>query len=439
MAHPPYGPPQGGPPQYPQGPPGGYPPQPPPGGYPPQGGYPQQGPPGYGGPGYAGPPKRSKTPVIIGGLLALLAVLGVGAFLLFPGDAEAGEVFLVPAASPGPDPFSTTSFGAPPNPNLAKPATASKERIAAPPNAQVRSNSGNQPGLYGGTRDKGSCNAAAMVSFLASNPQKAQAWVNALSADPAVQGLTTATIQQYVNTLTPLVLTVDTRVTNHGFKNNRANTIQSVLQKGTAVLVDPFGVPRVKCNCGNPLLPPVPSRSTVSYRGPRWPDFDPGNIVVVTPPPQPINVFVIVPPEGGDPFELPPGVTLTSVPPADIVEGNPAPSGNNVPPPPQQPRATAPPPPAPPAIDDCSDGSCLDDEEDFRAIDEAYERQQQEELAAAYAIEASRMGQENQNRGCGLPIGVDSEGHYQWALNQTPEAIGDALAQFNQMMANCTP
>src|SRR6185436_18143448 len=31
----------------------------------------------------------------------------------------------------------------------------------------------------------------------------------------------------------------------------------AVLRRGTAVLVDDEGVPRVKCYCGNPLLPPV--------------------------------------------------------------------------------------------------------------------------------------------------------------------------------------
>ena len=30
-----------------------------------------------------------------------------------------------------------------------------------------------------------------------------------------------------------------------------------MLQSGTAVLVDRYGTPRVKCNCGNPLTKPV--------------------------------------------------------------------------------------------------------------------------------------------------------------------------------------
>ncbi len=69
-------------------------------------------------------------------------------------------------------------------------------------------------------------------------------------------GTTTDGIADYVAGLTPVVLTADTLVTNHGFRNGQATTIRSVLQSGTAVLVDDQGVPRVKCNCGNPLTPP---------------------------------------------------------------------------------------------------------------------------------------------------------------------------------------
>ena len=102
------------------------------------------------------------------------------------------------------------------------------------------------------------CDPEQMVAFLAGNPTKAQAWVDAMNQDPNValpdgSKLTVATIPQYVATLTPVVLQADTRVTNHGFKDGKATTMQSVLQKDTAVLVDNTGTPRVKCFCGNPL------------------------------------------------------------------------------------------------------------------------------------------------------------------------------------------
>ena len=42
----------------------------------------------------------------------------------------------------------------------------------------------------------------------------------------------------FIRELTPTLLTQDTRVTNHGYKNGKATPHQSILQKGTAVLVD---------------------------------------------------------------------------------------------------------------------------------------------------------------------------------------------------------
>jgi hypothetical protein len=49
---------------------------------------------------------------------------------------------------------------------------------------------------------------------------------------------------------------MDVRVTNYDYKDGEATPYQAVLQAGTAMLVDDRGVPRVKCNCGNPLAEP---------------------------------------------------------------------------------------------------------------------------------------------------------------------------------------
>ena len=61
----------------------------------------------------------------------------------------------------------------------------------------------------------------------------------------------------------------------------RAWIPNSVLQAGTAVLVDTFGVPRVRCSCGNPLAPAIELAAGVTVRGTPWPGFDLGNTVVV--------------------------------------------------------------------------------------------------------------------------------------------------------------
>ncbi len=312
----------------------------------------------------------STTPIIVGAVVVvLLALIGALFLLLNPGDAEAGEIFLAPAATAGPDPYSETPFAQPPDPSLAQPATETSTPVPAAPSGAVTAKSGGQPGLYGGTRDYAACDAPQMVSFLGANPDKANAWVSALNEDGAIQladgsALTAASIGAYVATLTPIVLREDTRVTNHGYRNGRPTRLQAVLQKGTAVLVDTYGVPRVKCYCGNPLLPPVASRQTPVYTGPRWPDFNPAQVNVIQPSPTPVQTFQIVDLKSGGQLIVPVGMSSTptspgasqmaAVPPAPQV-GVPqaaAPLPNSTFPPSSQqatPQQPAPQQPAPPS------------------------------------------------------------------------------------------
>ena len=149
----------------------------------------------------------------------------------------------------------------------------------------IRSASPDTVGLYGGSLRYSRCARGRLVDFLTSSPQKARAWINVLNSDPTFywsggSRLTVADIRSYVFELTPVVLRTDTWVTNHGYAGGRATAIQAVLQAGTAVLVDAYGVPRVKCYCGNPLLPPLRFRPV--YRGPRWTGFDPTRVIVIT-------------------------------------------------------------------------------------------------------------------------------------------------------------
>ncbi|MCB1017655.1 MAG: hypothetical protein KDB10_21390, partial [Acidimicrobiales bacterium] len=97
-----------------------------------------------------------------------------------------------------------------------------------------------------------------------------------------------------------------TRVTNHGFRDGRATTIQTVLQAGTAVLVDRQGVPRARCACGNPLTPPTAVSSRPTFRGPRWTGFDSARLTVIQVSVT-VDIFVIVDLDTGDPFTRPPG------------------------------------------------------------------------------------------------------------------------------------
>ncbi|MEQ8716000.1 MAG: DUF6777-containing protein [Acidimicrobiales bacterium] len=149
--------------------------------------------------------------------------------------------------------------------------------VDAPPSgaASGPTISGAAPGLYGGTNVIDVCNRGQLVEFLAENADKAAAWA-------AAQGITVDQIPSFVDSLTDVILQVDTRVTNHGFSGGVANAIDSVLQAGTAVLVDDFGVPRVRCFCGNPLLPArgeIPA--DIGVIGDTWDGFDAATAVVI--------------------------------------------------------------------------------------------------------------------------------------------------------------
>jgi hypothetical protein len=69
------------------------------------------------------------------------------------------------------------------------------------------------------------------------------------------------------------------------------------------VLVDQFGVPRVRCFCGNPLLPPAEARRSPRFTGARWDGFTPAATTVIVKNTTVINTFVVVNVVDGQPFE----------------------------------------------------------------------------------------------------------------------------------------
>ncbi len=285
----------------------------------------------------------NRTPLLVAAVVVVLALIAGGVLLYVNSDeAEAGEVFLEPAADVGQDPFGTDLTGE----ALAVTTTTASTATTAAGRAQATpSVSGGQPGLYGGTRNKAVCDPQQQAAFLASNPQIAQAFVDALNADPTLRwsGGSTVSVAQigdYLAELTPLTLTGDTRVTNHGLRNGRPTARPAVLQAGTAVLVDQFGTPRVKCNCGNPLTAPKPLPVRPVYTGPQWPGFAPTTIVVITQVTVQIDVFVIVDVNTGEEFTRPAGTTGAED--GDVPESTPSP-------PVSTPPATSPPATSPPA------------------------------------------------------------------------------------------
>ena len=78
-----------------------------------------------------------------------------------------------------------------------------------------------------------------------------------MGARPRGSSRTSSAVKKYIAKLHPVTLTRDTQVTNHAYTNGQAVPFQAILQAGTAVLVDEYGVPVVRCYCGNPLGPAI--------------------------------------------------------------------------------------------------------------------------------------------------------------------------------------
>ncbi|HEX9824321.1 MAG TPA: DUF6777 domain-containing protein [Actinomycetota bacterium] len=268
---------------------------------------------------------RIKGAWVIGSGIVGVAATVVSLLVFLPSDeASAGEVFLEPAGSVGSNPFTPSVGLGTPDVGLAATPPAS----GAP--GGVRSHPGNTPGLYGGTQDDASCDIGQLERFLVRNPEKARAWVGALNGDPGLRwsGGSRVGVDQigaYLAELTPLVLRADTRVTNHGFSGGVAFPLQSVLQAGTSVLVDAYGIPRARCACGNPLIPPH-AVADPTYTGSPWPGFGPATVVVIVPPPTIIVIFVVVDTITGDPFGRPPGTSGTEDGPAPTDTPTPGPT-----------------------------------------------------------------------------------------------------------------
>ncbi|ROV70031.1 hypothetical protein D3105_02785 [Streptomyces globisporus] len=194
------------------------------------------------------------------------------------GSKEGGEVFLQAAGESGPDPFTeSTANDDAPEPGTATPSVAPSPSKTG---AQVtRGVDGAAPGLYGGTQKIASCDVEQQVKVLQAAPDKNRAFASVQDIEPY-----------------------------HGYRDGEANAYQAVLQAGTAVLVDDRGVPRVRCACGNPLLPPV-AQEDPRQTGKAWPGYRASDVVVVEPSEKPVKEFVMVDPENGDWFKRPAGDT----------------------------------------------------------------------------------------------------------------------------------
>lgn len=207
-----------------------------------------------------------------GKVLAIIAVVllvvagGTTAYLVARGGKSLAAMSYISSEDPGPDPFMESSVNekavaAPSNSNLVN--TSSQGAIA-----------GNDPNLYGGSGQLSVCDADALVANLNGNDDLNAAFAQGI-------GINASDVPRYVKSLTPVVLRQDTWVTNHGYDNGRATPYQSVLQRGTAVMVDAYGVPRVRCSCGNPLAEAWNGYTAPEASKANWDDYEPRSVVTI--------------------------------------------------------------------------------------------------------------------------------------------------------------
>lgn len=244
-------------------------------------------------------------------LIAVLVVVLIAAATSCHSKATGGELVLTAATDPGANAFMPPA--APPPPTSTEPPLTLQPQgdgtaVATQPLP------GDRDGLYGGTANNADADPDKMATFLGANPAQAGGFVDVLNSDPTVywtggRRLTVADIPVYLHELTPVVLRLDTRITNHGFDGTHATAVQSVFQAGTAVLVDAHGVPRVRGLSGNPLTAPIALRGEPKVLGTTWPGYRPGTLAEVQPTTAAITNFVLVDVVTGRPFNRPAGTT----------------------------------------------------------------------------------------------------------------------------------
>jgi hypothetical protein len=244
-------------------------------------------------------------------LLLIVLVATIVASTSCSSKATGGELALTAAADPGPNAFMPPAASPPPTDTQPPPTLqpqgdgSTVETVPLP---------GDREGLYGGTDNNAGVDPDKMADFLGANPTQAGAFVDALNSDPTVwwsgaRRLAVADIRAYLHELTPALLRLDTRITNHGFDGTHATALQSVFQRGTAVLVDAHGVPRVRGLSGNPLTAPDTLKGAPKLLGAPWPGYHPGALARVQPTTAKITNFVLVDVVTGKPFNRPAGTT----------------------------------------------------------------------------------------------------------------------------------
>ncbi|MEU4711182.1 DUF6777 domain-containing protein [Nocardia salmonicida] len=218
------------------------------------------------------------------------------------------ELFLEPSDLQGHSPFMPT----PPRmywpdgsqPVLELPSTSGS--AAAKPFA------GDTAGLYGAPRDQVPGDRDDMIAFYGAHPEQASGAAQVLRDDAAFkwsggQRIDGSDLVRYLRELTPALLRIDVRVTDHLWVNGRAVPRQSILQAGTAVLLDSHGVPRFRSLSGSPLTLPSALAHTPTIVGTPWPGYAPEQVVAISPCATPLTRITLIDSSTGQPFDRPVG------------------------------------------------------------------------------------------------------------------------------------
>ncbi|MDL5160078.1 DUF6777 domain-containing protein [Actinomycetospora termitidis] len=239
---------------------------------------------------------------------AVTAVVAIGAVawvgLAGPASAEAAQVQLESVSSPGAMPFTA-------------PVGDDVQNVASPENA-AGPQAGNTGGLYAQDPAAPACDTQALIAQLTADPAKAAAWGRPLNVEPNGIGA-------YVTSLTTVTLRADTAVTEYGFSQGAFQPYPAVLQAGTAVMVNSFGEPTVKCQNGNPLGAATSSNDTGTVVGTAWNGFTADRTIRVTPAPAPQKTLTVVKPGNNTPTPTPiktqPGPNTPNPAPATNPQG----------------------------------------------------------------------------------------------------------------------
>lgn len=244
-------------------------------------------------------------------LMVVVALIAAGVTFVVAGGDDTAEasVLLEPVESTGPNPFTEsvviTEVAEFPE-TVRAVVTETVEELPTDDTTGTLVAVGTTPGLYGGTGDEQTCDAAALNAFLTdpANADKATAWARAA-------GIAAEQITERISSLTSTVLTADTWVTNNGYDGGEPTPRQAVLQAGTAVMIDGFGVPRVKCGCGNPLAEPAGfALADATVSGTQWADYAPAQVATVDAASETTESFTVVDVDTGDTFQQAAGSAL---------------------------------------------------------------------------------------------------------------------------------